>query len=202
VSIIATFSGCAVVAVGAAGGGAMALHDMRQADVILEDERIEVKANDQLYNDELLSKKIHANITSYNHVVLLTGEVVSQQLRDRAIEIVSNIEKVKRVHNELRVANLASFSSRTGDTWLTSKVKTKMLTTKGLDANRVKVVTENDTVYLMGLVTKHEGGLAADIASKIEGVGRVVTLFEYVDESQLPESPEPTPAKRLKFKTI
>jgi osmotically-inducible protein OsmY len=77
-----------------------------------------------------------------------------------------------------------------------------MLTTKGLDANRIKVVTENDTVYLMGLVTKHEGSLASNIASKIDGVQRVVILFEYVDESQLPEPPESTPTKPFKFKTI
>ena len=195
--LLTCLSGCAVVAVGAAGG-AMAAHDRRTAETILDDQGIETRAYDQLYGDPELDKKIHTNVTSYNRVVLLTGEVVSEAARKRAIEIVRSISKVKRVHNELRVADLTVFSERSQDSWLTTKVKTKMLTTDGFDANRVKVVTENDTVYLMGLVTPDEGQIAADIASTTDGVNRVVTLYEYVDEADLKDEPPPTKAPKLR----
>lgn len=189
-------TGCAIFVAGAAGG-AMAAHDRRSAETILDDQRIETKAYDILYSDPELDKNIHANVTSYNHIVLLTGEVLSEPLRAYAIKIVSNIDKVVRVHNELRVARLAEFRDRSQDTWLTSKVKTKMLTTKDFDASRIKVITENDSVYLMGLVTPAEGQQAASIASTIEGVNRVITLFEYVDEAQLKDELPPPDAPKM-----
>lgn len=177
-------SGCPLAVVGVAGG-AMAVHDRRPAKTMLEDERIEVKANDLIYSDKTLEKKIHANITSYNHIVLLTGEVISEDLKKYAVDLVSNLDKVKRVHNELTVNSLANFSERSGDTWLTSKVKTKMLGSKQLDASRVKVVSEASTVYLMGLVTPEEGHVAAQLASETNGVEKVITLFEYIDPAEV-----------------
>jgi osmotically-inducible protein OsmY len=116
---------------------------------------------------------------------LLTGEVISKDLQQYAVDLVSNLDKVKRVHNELTINSLANFSERSGDTWLTSKVKGKMLSSKELDASRVKVVSESDTVYLMGLVTPDEGQIAARIASETEGVQKVITLFEYIDPAQV-----------------
>jgi len=181
---LSQLSACALAVVGAAGGAIVA-NDRRQASVILEDERIEVAANDKIYSDPALSKKIHANVTCYNHTILLTGEVVSEELRKHVVDIVSNIEKVKLVHNELVVANLADFSERSGDTWLTSKVKTRMLASEYLDGSHVKVVSENSSVYLMGIVTPDEAKIAANIASQTKGVERVVTLFEVIDPATI-----------------
>jgi osmotically-inducible protein OsmY len=177
--ILPLTNGCVGFVAGAATGAAVA-HDERSPGVMLEDETIEVKSKEQLYNDKALDDKIHINVTSYNHVVLLTGEVLSRALRDHAVGIVSKVEKVKRVHNEITVADLSSFSSRSNDTWITTKVKTNMLSAKGFDGTRVKVVTERGSVYLMGIVTQAEGKRAAEIARNVKGVKRVVKLFQYV----------------------
>ncbi|MBE9539453.1 MAG: BON domain-containing protein [Proteobacteria bacterium] len=175
------FNGCApVIVVGAAGGGAATAHDERSTQTILDDQVIEAKAKDALYKDPERAKRIHINITSYNHVVLLTGEVLSKKLRNQVVDIVRHLDKVRRVHNEIRFADLTGFQSRTNDSWITSKVKTQMLTAKGFDSTRVKVITEAGTVYLMGLVTRDTGNRAANIARQISGVKRVVKVFEYL----------------------
>lgn len=184
--------GCGGLIVGAAGGAALAAHDRRDAKTILEDQSIESKAVDKLYGDKRLNKKIHVNVTSYNRVVLVTGEVLSSELREHAISIVRNIPEVRRVHNELAVADLTSFSSRTNDTWITSKVKSRIASADGLDTTRVKVVTENGTVFLMGLVTEKEAELAVDAARYADGVKRVVKIFEYVPEPEPPAQPKQT----------
>ena len=101
-------------------------------------------------------------------------------LRTHIINIARHIDNVRRVHNEIRVANLTGFSSRTNDSWITSKVKTQMLATKGFKSSQIKVTTEAGTVYIMGLVTKKAGNQAAEIARNVSGVKRVVKLFEYI----------------------
>jgi osmotically-inducible protein OsmY len=164
---------------GAAGGAAVA-NDKRNTRSMVDDQVIETKAKDKIYAKAEVAKKIHINITSYNGVVLLTGETLSRSLRTHAINITRQINNVRRVHNEIRVADLTNFSSRTNDSWITSKVKTQMLATKGFKSSQVKVVTEAGTVYIMGLVTKEAGSQAAEIARNVTGVKRVVKLFEYI----------------------
>ena len=167
-----------------------ALPDRRDTKVIVNDENIESKATNTLYGDNNINKKIHVNVTSYNGIVLVSGEVLSENLRQKVIDVVANIPDVRRVHNELVVADLTSFESRSGDTWITSKVKSQMMGNKQLESNFVKVVTENDTVYLMGLITEKEAEIAAEVARNVAGVKRVVTLFEYIPE------PPPQPEKK------
>jgi len=176
---LATLQGCAALVAGAAGGSATAAHDRRSAKTILSDEAIENSAVDKLYKDDELQKKIHINVTSYNHIVLLTGEVLTKAARSRAVDIVRNLPNVRRVHNELVVADLTSLSARTNDTWVTSKVKANMIAAENFDSTRIKVVTENSTVYLMGIVTEEEADRAVDIARNTTGVKRVVKLLEY-----------------------
>jgi osmotically-inducible protein OsmY len=181
-SFVLLMSGCAapLLLVGGAAGGASVAHDKRSNEVMVDDEFIETRAKDAIYKDPKMAKRVHINITSFNHVVLLTGEALSRSTRDKAVDIVRNLDKVRRVHNEIRVADLTGFTSRTGDTWITSKVKTQMIATKNFDASRVKVITEDGTVFLMGLVTKKEGEQASAIARKISDVKRVVKVFEYL----------------------
>jgi len=174
--------GCPAIIVGAAGGTALAVHDRRNSETILQDEKIESTASNKIYQDKQLNTKIHANVTSYNRVVLITGEVLSKDLREHVVDIVRNIPGVKVVHNELVVADLTPFSSRSNDSWITSKVKSKMLNAKDLDATRVKVVTENGAVFLMGLVTDKEAEIAVDIARNVKDVKRVVKIFEIIPE--------------------
>ena len=173
--------GCAPVMVAGAAGGAAAAHDERATATIIEDNLIEARAKDAIYSDPELVKKVHVNVTSVNHVVLLTGETLSGPLRDKVLDMVARLDKVRRVHNEIRVADLTDFQSRANDAWLTSKIKAQMIAAKGVDSTRINITTEDGTVYLMGLVTHAEGDRATDIARNVEGVKRVVKLFEYTD---------------------
>lgn len=175
----ALLQGCAAVAVGGAATGVAVVHDRRTAGTIVDDESIEVKAMGALNADKEIRNQTHLNVTSYNNVVLMTGETPTQQLSQRAYKIVSGLDKVKKVHNETVVAAPTSFGSRSNDALLTSKVKTRMIATKGFDSTLVKVVSERGIVYLMGLVTRDEGNLAGEIARQTEGVQKVVKLFEY-----------------------
>lgn len=173
-------TGCAPVIVAGAAGGAAAAHDQRSGQAIIDDQFIEAKAKDAVYQDPAMAKRIHINITSYNRVVLLTGEALSKGERAKVIDIVRHLDKVRRVHNEIRIADLSGFKARSVDSWITSKVKAQMIATKGFDSTRVKVVTEAGSVYLMGLVTREQGTQAADIARQVSDVKRVVKLFEYL----------------------
>lgn len=195
VCICIGLQGCAGLVVGAAGGAALAIHDRRDADTQLKDLKIESIATDKIYGDKKLQKKIHVNVTSYNQIVLVTGEVLTPELRDYAISIIQNVPDIKRIHNELAVANLTSFSSRSADAVITSKIKTQMVGKKGLDATRVKVVTENKKVFLMGLVTDKESELAVDIARNVKNVNQVVKIFEIIPEQTEETKPSPVAEK-------
>ncbi len=195
-SHVLVLQGCAGLIVGAAGGAALAIHDRRDTETILNDQKIESVAADKIYGDAKLKTKIHANITSYNRVVLVSGEVLASDLRDHAIDLIQQIPNIKRIHNELVVADLTSFASRSGDSIITSKIKTKMVGAKGLDATRVKVVTENGKVFLMGLVTDKESEIAVDIARNVEKVKQVVKIFEIIPEPVAVSEPAPVVDKK------
>lgn len=171
-------SGCVpVVAGGAAAGGLMAA-DRRTSGAYIDDEAIELKASKQL-NDKL-DTRVHADVTSYNRNVLLTGEAYDEAAKQTAENIVKGIENVRSVTNEMIVGPQSSVSSRSNDAYLTSKVKARMVSENKFPANYVKVITENGVVYLMGMVTRKEADDAVDIARNTEGVEKVVKVFEYV----------------------
>ena len=183
-TLAAIQQGCAPVVVGGAAATATIAHDRRTAGTILEDQSIELKAFDLISKDPELSKQAHINVTSYNMIVLLSGETPTEAMRARAEELVRGIEKVRRVYNELTVAAPSSMMTRSSDSLITAQVKTSLFSIKdipGFDPTRVKVVTENGTVYLMGLVRRVEGDAAAETARQVKGVQRVVKLFEYID---------------------
>ena len=171
-------TGCApVVAGGAAAGGLMAA-DRRTSGIYIEDQEIELKAEKRI-NDKL-GDKIHVNVTSFNRNVLLTGEAIDESTKKVAEETAKEVENVRSVTNELAISEASSMSSRSNDAFLTSKVKTRMLTENKFPANYVKVVTENSVVYLMGMVTRKEAEDAVEIARSTDGVQKVVKVFEYV----------------------
>jgi osmotically-inducible protein OsmY len=169
---------CAPVVVGAAAQGGLIAADRRTSGTYVEDEAIEWKGLKQI--GDALGDKIHVNVTSYNRNVLLTGEVIDEAGKQKAESIAKGIENVRTVTNELIIAGASSMSSRGNDSFLTSKVKTRMLTENKFPANYVKVVTENSTVYLMGMVTRKEADEAVEIARGTDGVQKVVKVFEYV----------------------
>jgi osmotically-inducible protein OsmY len=177
--IAGSLSGCIGLVLGGAAAGAAGVNDPRTAGSQVEDASIELKAGNLLRGDKELSQQTHINVTSYNQIVLVSGEAPTEDMRTRVFNLVKGIEKVRTAHNEVTIAAPSPISARTTDSWLTTSVKTKIVGTKELNAIRIKVVTEAGTVYLMGLVKQDEGDLAAQVASQTAGVQRVVKLFEY-----------------------
>lgn len=177
----AVLQGCAGVVVAGGAAGASVAHDQRTAGSVVEDQAIEFKVANAIRGDQELNEQSHINVTSYNGLVLLSGETPTEALRKRAEEHARNTQKVRKVYNELVLAAPSSLVSRSGDTVLTAKIKTRMVAEKNFDATRIKVVTENGVVYLMGLVQRATAAIATQIASETGGVQRVVTLYEYTD---------------------
>lgn len=167
-----------VVVGGAAVGGSMAA-DRRTSGTYIEDQAIELKASKAI--SDSLKDKIHVNVTSFNRQVLITGEVSDEANKKKAESLVKPIENVLSIHNYLEIAPNSSLSARTNDTYITSKVKANFLKENKFSANYVKVVTESGTVYLLGLVTHKEADDAVEIARGINGVKKVVKIFEYID---------------------
>lgn len=173
--------GCAPAVVVGTTAGVAAAHDRRTFGAIIDDQTIELKTTAAIDTDSGIKKLVHINVTSMNGIVLLTGEAQTTEARDAVLTHVRAVNGIRRVTNEIRITEPSPFSARSEDALITSAVKARFLVTKGLDPTRVKVVTENQAVYLMGLVTHAEGDLAGDLASNIDGVARVVKIFEYID---------------------
>jgi osmotically-inducible protein OsmY len=177
---VPTFTGCAAVAVGGAGAAVVLAEDRRSTGTQMDDQIVETKAAGEIGNKYGI-EKAHLNFTSYNKVVLISGEVADEAARQDVERMVRSIAGVRGVQNELVVGPPSSMSARSKDTWVTSKVKTRLLEDKFSVANRVKVVTEAGIVYLMGLVTRAEAERVTQIARTTSDVVKVVRLFEYVD---------------------
>lgn len=168
--------GCFPLAVTGMGAAALMASDRRTTGMYIEDEAIEWKALARLRNEFVGS---HANATSFNRRVLLTGEAPNEENRKRIEDAVRAIENVREVTNELQVAGASSLASRGNDALVTSNVKARMVNNGKFSPNHVKVLTEAGVVYLMGLVTNAEGDAAVDIARTTSGVNRVVKVFEH-----------------------
>ncbi len=171
--------GCVPLVVGAAAGGAaLVATDPRTTGTQVDDEVIEDKISYTLH--ERFKGDFHFNVTSYNGVVLLTGEVPAEAARADIAEVARTTPKVRAVQNELAIGPVTDLNSRSNDTLITSKVKTRFVEANKFQINHVKVVTERGVVYLLGLVRRDEGDAAAQIASTTSGVQRVVKVFEYL----------------------
>jgi len=176
-------SGCAPVVVGGAATTATVAHDRRTTGSVVEDQAIELRIKNSFSEDAEIDRQAHINVTSYDGIVLLSGEAPSEALRTRAGQIAREAEKVRRVHNEIQLAAPSSMMTRSSDSWITTKVKSSLFGVKieGFDPTSVKVVTENGTVFLMGLVNQAEAAAATEQARQVSGVQRIVKLFEYID---------------------
>lgn len=146
----------------------------------IEDEVIETKSLVNISKGSEALRKAHVGVTSYNGLVLLTGQVPSTATRAEAERLTSQIREVRKIHNELQIAGPTSAIVRTNDAYLTSRVKLSLFTENNIEAGRIKVVTENGTVYLMGLVSQAEADLAVRITRQITGVQKIVKVFEYI----------------------
>lgn len=182
VSLTASQLGGCVAAVGAgAAVGATVAYDRRSTGTLIDDQLIELKSLKELGRDRAINDQAHVSATSYNNMVLLTGEAPNEALRTRAGKIIEEIPKVRGVYNELTLAAPSSLLTRSSDSVVTGKVKSSLIRDDKIDAGRIKVVTENGTVFLMGLVTRAEGTRSTEISRRVGGVQRVVKLFEYID---------------------
>jgi osmotically-inducible protein OsmY len=166
----------AVIAVGA-GYGAIVANDQRSTGAQLDDQTIEIKIATTVGGK--WGNEVHLNATSYNGIVLLTGEAPSTVVQDEITKIAKSTDRVRMVQNEMVIGPTTDLSARTNDTYITSKVKTRLLEDEKFKALYVKVVTERGVVYLMGIMSREEGTQAAQIAATTAGVARVVKVFEY-----------------------
>ncbi len=179
-AVTAPLSGCvpALFAVGA-GAGALVATDRRSTGAQVDDESIELKISGNA--TQRWGERVHLNATSYNGVVLLTGEAPTADVQSAITALAKGTDRVRTVQNEMVVGPVSDLSARTNDSYVTSKVKTRMVDAKKVSPTHVKVVTERGVVYLMGIVSRDEGTAAADVAATTSGVVRVVKVFEYTN---------------------
>lgn len=188
----ACLGGCAAAVVGgAAVAGGVVATDRRTTNTQLADQAIELRASSRV-NDALGERRSHVNITSYYRKVLLTGEVATAEDRQRAYAAVASTPDVVGVINELAVMPESSAGERSNDTYLTGRVKARLLDANGVPANSIKVVTERGTTYLMGRLTQREMDLATEVARTTPGVQRVVRVIDLISEQAALHPNDPT----------
>ena len=174
-----SLQGCFPIVAAGVGVGVMLAHDRRNRDSIIEDQQIEAKAYERI--DKQFDSVMHVNVTSYNRSVLVSGEVLDESTKTEIGKIVSDIKNVRDVNNDLAVSNTSSLASRSNDGLITSNVKLRFVNDKRFNADHIKVVTENGTVYLLGIVNHAEAEAAIDVTRTTKGVRRVIKMFEYLD---------------------
>ena len=183
ISALPLLQGCVPAVVGAgAAAGVMTAHDRRTTGTQADDEGLEWKAAQQI--PENYKNDAHVNFTAFNRRLLITGEVPSEEARNVIGERVGKLEGVKEVFNETVVGAASSLSSRTNDSYVTSKVKARLVDEKTISANHVKVVTEAGVVYLMGVLTEREGKVAVAVTRTTAGVRKVVNLTEVISDAE------------------
>jgi len=184
--------GCAPVLIGAGGAAAYSsLEDRRTTGTQIEDESIEVRASNRI-NDRFGST-VHVNVTSYNRLALVTGEVPDERTKGEVEKIVRAVPTVRDVTSDLQISGISSWASRGNDSYLTLKVRGRLLDAKSLSQANIKVVSESGAVYLMGLVTSTEADEAVELTRNTGGVRKVVKVFEYCTEGSDVCKPRPAP---------
>ncbi|ATC99817.1 MAG: division/outer membrane stress-associated lipid-binding lipoprotein [Pseudoalteromonas spongiae] len=180
VASIVLLQGCSAAIVAGTAGAVTSATDRRTLGTQIDDNNLEIKATLALKDDEQLAKFSNIIVVSLNGRVLLIGQTPTTEMRAKAEAIVKPIRGVEKIHNQIRIGNITGVSTKTHDTWLTSKVKTMLVSEESVSANDIKVITENGEVFLMGLVTEQEANLAADVARHVSGVEKVIKVFEYL----------------------
>jgi osmotically-inducible protein OsmY len=177
-------AGCFPVVATGVVTGALSVSDRRTTGAQAEDQAIEIKAFNR-FRERFKSSQISLSVVSFNRIALVTGYVPDEATKAEAARLVSSIENVRNSLNEVVVGLPPSIRTYGSDTILTTRVKASMLEAKDLQAQVIKVYTESSTVFLMGIVTEREANRAADIASRVSGVRRVVRAFETISEADL-----------------
>jgi osmotically-inducible protein OsmY len=192
-----TLTACFPVIMGGAVMGTLVATDRRTSGAQLEDEGIELRAASRIRDN--LGDRVHVNVNSYNRRVLITGEVPNAQDKQLVEQVVSRVDNVQSVVNELAELGNATLTQRSSDVLVTGKVKAGLVDAKDLFANAFKVVTERGTTYLMGRVTQREADRATEIARSTGGVQKVVRVLEIITEDELRAMlPKPAPVETKK----
>lgn len=173
-------NGCAPVVAGAAVGvaGTVAVYDHQTIKETMQDHKITRHIVKQLKANPAISKQCHVRLTTYHRTVLLVGQAPTQQLKDEIEDIARSASGIRRLYNEITIGGPTSTLTRTSDTWLTTKVKSRLLATKGLKSGQIKVLTEDSVVFLIGIVSYSQADLAVRATKQIDGVGKVVKVFQ------------------------
>jgi len=174
-----TLQGCVTGVVLGTVGAAMVANDRRTAPAQLEDETIELKANKLIGDVDSLNNHTNITVISFNRTLLMIGQAPNAMLKDQAVKLMQKVENVNRVHDQIRISNPTSLSTRTHDTWLTTKIKASMANDNSFAYSHIKVITENSEVFLLGLATQEEATKATEITRNIDGVTKVTKAFEY-----------------------
>ena len=198
-AVLSSLSACAPLMVGGAVMGSLVAIDRRTTGIQIEDEGIELRTAQGLRQN--LSAGAHVNVTSYNRMVLLTGEVGSAAEKERAERLAKSQENVNSVVNDLAIEPASSLTQRSKDIVITGQVKALLIDAKDLQSNAFKIVVERGVVYLMGRVTNREAQRASEIArsTSIGGVVKVVRVVDIITEEELkrisaqPLSPQSQP---------
>jgi len=195
-STLGTLTACFPLAVGGAVVGGMVAADRRTTGTVVEDEGIELRSASRIR--EALGDRGHVNVTSYNRQVLLTGEVPSAQDKQLVEQIVTGVDNVRHIVNELAILGNSTLQQRSSDSLVSGRVKAGLLDANDLSTNSFKITTERGTTYVMGRVTPREAKRATEIISATTGVQKVVRILETISEEELSrlQAPSPPPAKR------
>lgn len=177
-------TGCAGAMMAGTVGGAVVLNDERPITTQLDDTNTEFRITSVLSGDEELKSQANISGLSMNGNVLLIGQAPNSHLRDKAVQLVQGLQLGGKIHNQIRIGNPVSFTTRSNDSWITTKVKGRMLNDKNLDMTRIKVVTENGEVFLLGVISREQADIATDIARNTSGVRKVIRMFDYIEPKQ------------------
>jgi osmotically-inducible protein OsmY len=181
ISVLAMLQGCAgAVMVGAVSGAKMA-NDERSMSTQISDTNTDFVIASALSKHDDLNNQTNIAAIVMNNNVLMIGQAPNSMLRDKAIKVVQELQIGGKIHNQIRIGTPTSFTTRSNDTWVTTKVKGRMLNEKSLDITRVKVITENGEVFLLGLIDRKQADLAVEIARNTAGVRKVIKVFEYTE---------------------
>lgn len=180
--ITLSLSGCmttALVATGATAGGSV-IYDKRSITTQVNDQKMRFAAQEAIHRLPAIHKNSHIGVSVFDGVLLLVGQTPYDEYRQQALNAATRSSHFKRSYNRITIAQPASIKQMSKDTWITTKVKAAMLSEEGLQSSQIKVVTEDNTVYLMGLVSQQQANMATAVSRQVPGVNKVVKLFEYV----------------------
>lgn len=177
-----TLQACVFVVGAAAGAAAIAIvYDHRTISKALTDAKIANKISERIRFEPMLRDESHIEVSVFNRVVLLTGETPNPAWRAQADEIARSVKGTARIYNQILIQGPASALTKTSDSWITTKIRSEMLTTSELKSSSIKVVTSNGVVYLMGVLSRQQADIAVDIAREVSGVQKVIKIFQYTN---------------------